>query len=297
MLRRSVMAVLLAYGGVLGGQAPARLRPADVDALPSKAATARIPYGKDSLQFGDLRLPPGAGPFAVVVMIHGGCWQHGFASLRNTTALADALRDAGVATWNIEYRRVDDPGGGWPGTLQDVGNAVDALRELAQGFPLDLSRVVLSGHSAGAHLALWAAARRRLPAGSPVASRDPLPVRAAVALGGPGDLEDFMTYGQRSCSQGVDGVFGGSSAAMPDRWRQGSPARLLPLGVRHRLVAGDADHIMPERARNAWIARARAAGDSADLVVVPDAAHFEVIAPTTRAWPLVRDAILEFTRR
>ena len=200
MMRRLALVTLVQVAVAVSLPAQAtRLRPRDVDTLPSKPATARVAYGQDSLQFGDLRLPEGRGPFPVVVMIHGGCWVHRLASLQNTAALSDALRDAGVATWNVEYRRYDNPGGGWPGTMRDIGDAVDSLRGLAKTYPLDLGRVVVAGHSAGGHLALWAAARKRLPKDSPLYVKDPLPVHAAVALGGPGDLRDFMTYGQRSC--------------------------------------------------------------------------------------------------
>ncbi|MGQ0647375.1 MAG: alpha/beta fold hydrolase [Gemmatimonadaceae bacterium] len=279
-------------------EAQGRLRPRDVDTLPSKPATARIAYGTDSLQFGDLRLPSGGGPFPVVVIIHGGCWVHRLASLQNTTALSDALRDAGVATWNVEYRRLDNPGGGWPGTLRDVGDAIDSLRGLARRYPLDLSRVVVAGHSAGGHLALWAGARGRLSPESPLFVREPLAIQATVALGGPGDLRDFMTYGQRACGEGIiDRLLGGTWEAVPDRWRQASPAELLPLGVQQLLIVGDGDGIMPERARNAYLELARGKGDVVDLIVVTDAGHFEVIAPTTQAWPVVRDAILRLVRR
>jgi acetyl esterase/lipase len=296
-LRPVAVGALLVTASLRGG-AQARLRPRDVDTLPAKPATARLSYGPDSLQFGDLRLPDGRGPFPVVVIIHGGCWVHRLASLQNTTALADALRDAGVATWNVEYRRLDNPGGGWPGPFHDIGAAVDTLRGLARQYPLDLGRVLVTGHSAGGHLALWVAARRRLPAGSAAGTRDPLAIRAAVALGGPGDLRDFMTYGQRSCGEGViDKLLGGTWEQEPARWRQASPAELLPLGVRHRMIAGDGDFIMPERARNAWVALAVARGDSADQIVVPDAGHFEVIAPSTAAWPLVRNGILSLIGR
>src|SRR5262249_8570876 len=96
------------------------LGPSDVDRLPSKPANARIAHGAVPLECGDLRLPPGRGPFPLVIVIHGGCWVSAIASLQNTAALSDALRDAGVATWNVEYRRLGDPGGGWPNTLTDV---------------------------------------------------------------------------------------------------------------------------------------------------------------------------------
>jgi acetyl esterase/lipase len=118
------MRVLVAVAITIAVAAPAvtgqRLRPRDVDALPSKKADARIAYGADPLQFGELRLPAGSGPFPVGVVIHGGCWVSKFATLQNTSAMADALRDSGVATWNVEYRRLDNDGGGWPGTFADI---------------------------------------------------------------------------------------------------------------------------------------------------------------------------------
>jgi acetyl esterase/lipase len=252
-----------------------------------------VAYGSGAEQFGDLRLPAGPGPFPVIVVIHGGCWVSRFATLQSTAAIADDLRDAGVATWNIEYRRLDQPGGGWPGTFLDVAAAVDHLRVLATQHPLDLERVVVTGHSAGAHLALWAAARRKLPRDSPLFRPDPLSPRAAVALGGPGDLADFSTYDRSICGAPViSQLMGGTQDDVPERYAHGSPIRLLPLGVPQVLVVGDADGVMPARSRDAYIAAARQAGDRARSVVVPDAGHFEVIAPTSPAWLAVRSALL-----
>ena len=109
---------------------------------PNPEPLARIPYGDDPLQFGDLRLPPGDGPHPVVVVIHGGCWRSDF-NLDYIGAFSDALTRSGVATWTLEYRRVGDPGGGWPGTLQDVASGVDHLRSVARDHPLDLDRVII----------------------------------------------------------------------------------------------------------------------------------------------------------
>jgi acetyl esterase/lipase len=113
----------------------------------------RIAYGSDPLQVGDLRLPAGVGPYPVAVVIHGGCWSN-FFGLDLMDDMSDALTAAGVATWNIEYRRIGDPGGGFPNTLIDVGMAVDKVRDLAPMYHLDLSRVITVGHSAGGHLGL-----------------------------------------------------------------------------------------------------------------------------------------------
>jgi acetyl esterase/lipase len=285
----------LAAPPVLIGQRWLRAR--DVEMLSSRPADARIVYGKEDLQFGDLRLPKGPGPFPVAVVIHGGCWVSKFATLQSTAAMADALRDAGVATWNIEYRRLDNPGGGWPGTFADVAAAADELPAIAKRHPLDLSRVMAVGHSAGGHLALWLAARSRLPRTSSLYRERPLPLHAAAALGGPGDLRDFTTYASTVCGGPViEQLMGGNPGSVPDRYAQGSPSELLPLGVRQVLIVGSDDRVMPARAREAYVAAAAKAGDVAEVVVVPAAAHFEVIAPTSAAWPTVRDTLLGLVR-
>ena len=117
-----------------------------------------ISYGEDDLQFGELRLPSGQGPFPVMVLIHGGCWlaQYDIAHIRK---LAAAFTSEGIATWTIEYRRVGDPGGGWTGTFDDIDAGADHLATIAGQFNLDLNRVVVAGHSAGGHLAIWLANR------------------------------------------------------------------------------------------------------------------------------------------
>jgi acetyl esterase/lipase len=289
--RRAVFAVAGATGLAVALAAQG-LRPADVNALPSKPADAIVSYGPDPLQFGELRLPKGSGPFPVAVVIHGGCWVSTFATLQNTAALSDALRDAGVATWNVEYRRLDNPGGGWPGTFTDVGAAADRVRELAAKYPLDLGRVISVGHSAGGHLALWLAARPRLPASSPLYQASPLRLRAAVSLGGPGDLRGFGKYAQNICGAPViDQLMGGSPEAVSQRYKEGSPIELLPFGVRQLLIVGESDGVMPAQARDDYVAAARKSGDTADVAVVLGS-HFEVIAPTSAAWPTVRDRIL-----
>lgn len=288
-------ALVLTFAGVSISQAQ-RLGPRDIDKLPSKPADTKIPYGDDPLQFGELRLPQGKGPFPLAVVIHGGCWVSSFATLQNTAALSDALRDARVATWNIEYRRLDNPGGGWPGTFADIADATDKVREIAKAHPLDLSRVVTIGHSAGAHLALWAAARSKVQKESPLYRANPLPLKAAVALGGPGDLKGFYEYAGRICGSNViDSLMGGSPSSVADRYAQGSPAEMLPLGVRQVLIVGVNDPVMPPPARESYAAAAMKAGDKVEIVEVTGG-HFEVIAPTSAAWPTVRDKVLSLLR-
>ena len=275
------------------GASAQRLGPDAPNRLPSSKPTLIAHYGSDPLEIGELRVPPGKGPFAVVVVVHGGCWTKGFAQVRHTAALATALTRAGVATWNIEYRQVGDPGGGWPGTFQDWGAATDYLRTLARSYPLDLSRVVVTGQSAGAHAALFLASRHRLPPTSAIRGRDPLRVEAAVAIDGPGDLAAFIGADARICGTPViEALMGGAPSAVPDRYAQGSPAALLPLGVRQLLVSASA--VLTPQAAEAYRRTAAAAGDKVDVRVFADSGHFEPISPGTDEEADVEHLILEF---
>jgi len=261
-------------------------------ALPSRPADHRIPWGADSLQFGDLRLPTGPGPHPVVVLIHGGCWlgQYGLGYMG---AMADALAEAGIASWTIEFRRVGNPGGGWPGTFLDVGAATDHLRALATRFPLDLTRVVVSGHSSGGHLALWIGARARQPVSSPLRTPDPLPVRGVVALAPLADLVASVDAAAPLCGATAAQLVGGTPAEVADRYRLASPAALLPLGVPMVIVNGAEDRIVPPAHVTGFANAARASGDRVRLEVVPAAGHFEPVAPGTPAFATVLAATRE----
>lgn len=263
---------------------PRLLRAGDVDTMPVRRAGLRIAYGDDSLQFGELRLPDAPSvSVPLVVLVHGGCWYSPYASVRNTAPLADALAAAGVATWNVEYRRYDQPGGGWPGTFRDVALAADYVRTLARLHPIDTTRIVLAGHSAGAHLALWLATRRTLSPDSPLAGGSPLPIRAVVSIGGIGDLREFYPRQRATCGNpGVESLLGGVPDSVPARVRDTSPIERLPLGVPSVHVAGSRDQIAPVALREAFAAAARRAGDRTEVVTVPGG-HFEAIAPRTDA--------------
>lgn len=250
-------------------------------------AGQRIPYGTDPLQFGELRLPEGSGPAPVVVLVHGGCWQNAY-TLSHLAGAAEALRRAGFAVWAIEYRRLGDPGGGWPGTFQDVARGVDHLRTLAAIVPrLDTARVVLTGHSAGGQLALWAASRRP---GDPLGGASPLRAAGVVSLAG---ITDLRTYGAApgGCNSAVHPLLGGTPAEHPDRYAAVSPVERVPLGVPVRIVHGAQDPIVPVAQSRALLDRMRAAGESAELTVVEGAGHFDVVAPQADAWAAVLRAI------
>jgi acetyl esterase/lipase len=266
-----------------------QIGPRDVDALPASEPTVVQKYGADPLQFGELRLPRGNGPFPVAVVIHGGCWTKGFATLRNTAAMASELTKSNIATWNIEYRQVGDAGGGWPGTFRDWGAAVDHLRVLGKSYPLDLSRIVVMGHSAGAHAALWVAARNRLPASSEIRGSDPLRVQAAVAIDGPGDLTGFVGFDAEVCGKPVVvPLMGGTPAEQPERYRQASPQSLLPLGVPQFLIAAA---VLTSGKAQEYQKLARAKGDQVEILAL-DMGHFALIAPGQKAWDAVEQLIL-----
>ncbi|HKU61365.1 MAG TPA: alpha/beta hydrolase [Gemmatimonadales bacterium] len=268
------------------------MTPQDLQRLPSQAADQRLAYGEDSSQYGELRLPKGRGPHPVVVLIHGGCFKAAYATPRDLAPMGDALKAKGIASWNIEYRRLGQPGGGWPGTYLDVGRAVDHLRAIAAGHHLDLGRVVLLGHSAGGHLAMWAAARGRVPVGSQLSSANPLPVRGVIDLAGPLDLTANIPGYEGLCRDSViTTLLGGTPGTVPERYAQASPIRLLPFGVPQVIVIGDHEDFVPRPYVEAYVQAATRAGDRARLVLVPQAGHFEIASPRTAAWPIVEEAI------
>ena len=268
------------------------MTPQDLQALPSRAPDQRVAYGADSSVSGELRVPAGGGPHPVVVLVHGGCFKAAYANARDFAPVADALKADGIATWNIEYRRLGQPGGGWPGTYLDVGRAVDYLRTLARRYPLDLDRVVLVGHSAGGHLAMWAAARSRLLASSPVYTKDPLPVRGVIDLAGPVDMTANIQGYQALCRDAViTSLLGGTPATQPGRYKQASAITLLPLGVPQVLVVGTHEDFVPLPLVQAYAEAARRAGDSVRIMVIPGAGHFELASPRSSAWPKIESAI------
>jgi acetyl esterase/lipase len=260
----------------------------DLLALPQPPAGHAIAYGPSPPQQAELRLPKGPGPHPVVILVHGGCWQApwGFDHVRS---LAAALTAEGWATWSLEYRRLGDPGSAWPNPLADVARGADHLRETARTHPLDLDRVVAVGHSAGGQLALWLAGRHRLPRGSPLHRRYPLRLRGVVSLAGITDLRAGAADG--ICGDAIHQLLGGAPPDLPDRLGLASPIELVPLGVPVRLVCGARDSVVPIDQARAYEAAATRAGDTVAVDVVENAGHFELVNPSSSAWPTVRAAV------
>ena len=248
----------------------------------------RIRYGSDAQNFGDLRVPPAPGPHPVVVVIHGGFWRALY-DLEYIEPVCDALTDAGAATWNVEYRRLGNPGGGYPGTFHDVARAVDYVREFAPTYELDLSRVVTLGHSAGGHLAFWVATRHRIPSDNPILPRHsvPLALCAAISLAGVVDLRASWKY--HLSNQVVEEFIGGTPQELAERYAVASPKELLPLGIPQALVHGTEDENVPFEISRAYHAAAVARGDDVRLVTLPGAGHFECVDPRSREWLSVLD--------
>jgi acetyl esterase/lipase len=264
---------------------------ADYLALRGPAPAATLPYGTAPSQYAELFVPPGAGPFPVAVLVHGGCWTSQFGGIAQLRNMAGALAARGIAVWNVEYRRVDEPGGGYPGMYQDINGALDLLRASAPRYRLDLDRIVAVGHSAGGQLVQWIAGRARIPATSPLHQAQPLPVRQVVSLGGLADLRHERALIKASCDRDTSELAGTASTARPDVFADTNAAELLPNGSHTALITGELDTISPPRAARDYAARALAAGDTAEVVILPGASHYDEVAASSPAWPRVLAAI------
>lgn len=249
----------------------------------------RYDYGTDSLQFGELRLPPGEGPFPVVAIIHGGCWLSAY-DLRLMDAMATDFTERGFATWNLEYRRVGDAGGGWPGTFLDIAHGIDYLQVLGEEYPLDLEQLIVIGHSAGGHLALWAGSRGGLPRKSPLYTGLPLQPRGVVSLAGIVDLADYYDP-ESGCGGAIDELMGGTPDDIPERYRQASPVYLPLMNVPRLLLTGTKDPIVPSLHVNRYLIGRPDPDSLLQAREIRRAGHFEVIAPGSRAWPEVVQAL------
>lgn len=250
--------------------------PSALERMKVSTPTYSLRYGQAPKQYADLRVPPGKGPFPIVVVIHGGCWDVQFGSTGTIAPLADALTKRGIATLNIQYRVLGDPGGGWPGSMRDAGAAIDAVRGLATRYPINPDRLVVVGHSAGAQLALWSAMRGKLSAGSDIAVADPLLPKAVVAIDGPGTLAEFIGKDAEICDKPVIVPFmGGTPRQVPQHYQDASPQEHLPLGVpQYFAQAAFADLMVP------YISRARRSGDPVVTYRPDRGGHFSIINPT-----------------
>lgn len=268
----------------------------DILSVSPPVAGTRRGYGTDPSQFGELRLPSGApdGDWPVVCVVHGGYYRARY-DLAHISHLAAALTEDGIATWSIEYRRLGQLGGGWPGTFVDVGAALDALRALASPYALDLEHVVTLGHSAGGQLALWLASRSKLGMGTEVSTAEPLAVAGVVALAPVADLAQASAL--RLSDGVVDQLMGGPPELVAERYALTSPMDRLPLDVPQMVVHGTADTDVPLDMSERYVSAARVAGDRVEFFKLSGVDHFDPIDPRAPAFAATREAVLRLLQR
>ncbi len=267
------------------------LTPNDYQRFPTVEPDFRIPYGSHPQQFGELTLPRTPPPHPVIILIHGGGYREMY-DLRPLGTVAKALAEIEFAVWSIEYRRHGN-GGEFPRMFHDVSAAADSLRHIAGQHRLDLKRVISMGHSAGGHLALWLAARRRIEATSLLFNEDPLAIHAVLALAPIADIAHAAT--NESPSDALLSVMGGGPDTAPTHYRNGSPSELLPLGVPQTIIVGSEDTEILENVR-AYVNAAINPKDAPSLILLPGAGHFELVSVDATAWDDVSRATLRLHR-
>ena len=266
----------------------------DLMGRPLPSTPHSITYGDRKNDVVDVWIPDGEGPHPVVLMVHGGCWQKAIADRTLMNYAAEDLRQNGMAVWNIEYRGVDEEGGGYPGTFTDVSNAADAMRSYAAEYQLDLDKVAGFGHSAGGHLVTWLATRKNLPADNPLYSADPLPMVGLINTGGLADLEASAPVTQASCLADImDTLTGLPDDSRSDVFADTSPSELLPGGTTIISVNGDSDRIAPSELGLGFTEKALKAGDTARFVQVKNTGHVELISPQTEAFETQTEILKE----
>ncbi len=236
----------------------------------------RIAYGSDPNQFLEARLPRAKGPHSVLLNIHGGFWRAKY-DLAHTGHLCEALRAAGVATFNTEYRRIGNPGGGWPGTFEDIRSAFRFVQQEHSRFHLDLDRLVVMGHSAGGQLALCLAAHETS-------------LRRAISLAGVVDLK--KAFALHLSLDAVAEFLGGKPDAVPEHYREADPMELRIPQARQWLLQGSEDDTVPPEFSRDYVMQKKKTGESVQLLEIQHAGHFDLIDPTSEAFKQVKNTVL-----
>jgi acetyl esterase/lipase len=257
----------------------------------SSASPFQLSYGGNVMQVGDFRMPAAAtnGPVPLVIIVHGGCWISAYADFHSMDRFAEAITALGYATWNIEYRAIGT-GGEWPVIFQDIGNAIDYSYIIAQQHNVDLNKVAVIGHSAGGHLALWAAGRSKILPSSLLYKANPLMPRGVISLGGIADLTR-----DNSCYSATSAIIGfpldSTDVMLSARLHETSPQQMLPLQIPSILITGSADNIIPPQISIDYVAAAIALGDNSSHYSVNGAGHFELIEPERTDWLLYQQSL------
>ncbi|HKV92280.1 MAG TPA: alpha/beta hydrolase [Candidatus Angelobacter sp.] len=241
----------------------------------------RIPYGQDDSQFIDVRLPEGGGPHPIVLFIHGGYWRARY-GLTYAGHLCAALKKIGIATWNVEYRRVGNPGGGWPGTFEDIRSVYHLLygHEKDMIAQLDLKRLCVAGHSAGGQLAVCLAAFE--PG-----------IKHVLSLAGVLDLH--RAWELHLSHDAVVEFLGGTPAEVPDHYHEASPAERSIPHTTQVLIHGTADLDVPYEISKSYAERKKKSGEKVELITLPGVNHYEIVDPGSKAWKQVEETFISLT--
>jgi acetyl esterase/lipase len=265
----------------------------DILSKPQPAFDERVAYGSDANQFIEVRLPQAVGSQAgqlhsaplhsasvhsALINIHGGYWRAKY-DLAHAGHLCEALRVAGVATFNVEYRRVGNAGGGWPGTFDDIRSAYRFVLQQAARFRLDAARLAVMGHSAGGQLALCLASHEAS-------------VRRVISLAGVLDLK--RAYTLHLSNEAVVEFLGGKPEAVAEHYREADPMELAIPQARQWVVMGKDDDVVPPELSREYVRFKTLAGrkENVELVEIARAGHFDLIDPAAEAFKLVASTVV-----
>jgi acetyl esterase/lipase len=245
------------------------------------AADFRLAYGADPNQFIDVRLPAGKPPHPLVFFIHGGYWRAKY-GLTYAGHLCEALKKAGIATWNVEYRRVGNDGGGWPGSFEDIRSAYRSLIQdnTGRASALDGKHVCVAGHSAGGQLALCLAAHERS-------------VTRVLSLAGVLDLR--RGWELHLSNDAVASFLGGSPSEVPEHYREASPAEQAISAIQ-KIVHGTTDDSVPYEISKSYADGKKKAAEQVELITLANTGHFEIVDPGSAVWPKIQEIVVGLVR-